>query len=71
MKDKAVKIQITEEEWTAFPEDKKQLIKQMIKEQYGWDISSLILFDEGDKMVCPYCDDEGCDVCQDFEGKDV
>lgn len=65
MRDKKVKIQIEQDEWSEYPADKRNRIKELIKEQYGWDISSLILMDEGDKMVCPYCDDEGCGVCQD------
>lgn len=69
MNKETVKIQIGQEEWAEYPIEKRNRIVELIKEQYGWDISSLILMDEGDKMVCPYCDDEGCGVCQD-EGND-
>lgn len=64
MRDEKVKIQITEDEWAAFPKDKRERIKEIIMENYGWDIASLVDLEEGDKMVCPYCNGKGCEVCE-------
>lgn len=64
MSDETVKIQITEDEWAEYPEEKRKRIMELIEENYGWDVSSLLVLEEGSEMVCPYCDDEGCDVCE-------
>lgn len=67
MREKKVKIQITEDEWIAFPPQKRERIKELIMENYGWDIASLTGLEDGDEMVCPYCDGEGCEVCEEEE----
>jgi uncharacterized tellurite resistance protein B-like protein len=36
-----VKIEISQEEWVSFPIEKREQVKELLMEQFGYDISSL------------------------------
>lgn len=63
MSDK-IKIQITQKEWFEFPKEKRERVKEIMAEK-GYDIGSLVDLEEEEKVECPYCDGNGCGVCED------
>lgn len=36
-----IRIIITEEEWLEFPKKKRERLKKLLVEKYGWDVSEL------------------------------
>lgn len=47
--DKKIRVNILESEWRLFPKDKQDRMKEILINDYGFDISQIIELDEGEK----------------------